>query len=359
MKKKRKLLYIIIQIIFILSILFVFKDKINKYIDDYKIINNFNYTYKINSALEVKGILDENNIIIQDGEKLIKYNLKKSQKKDVLASIESGYNVDSVNTFDNGIVWIETKSTPTISSKIYIKNYDSDNIVLIDETTEKILPKLSLINNKMVYYIADEKIFYIKMVNLESQKTDVVASYEAGDNKVYISQPSINSSYIVWSCTDSEKSIINKYNIKTNSTEVISDNELVYNPVLKENNLLAVKQNIYFDQEIDDSYSSDYIVEFDNINKKWTKFKENVISNYIFEPKESIFSLSYDSELLYWTSSLRGGNVIYDNINDKFISVIKKGYDTNTNILYSKKNTVYYEVNINENEKLKFIYNVK
>lgn len=359
MKKKRSLIYLIIIILFTLSILFIFKDKINKYIKDYKLINNFNYTYKINSNFDVKGIMDENNIIIQDEEKLIKYNLKKSKKEDVLVSIENGYNVNWVNTFDNCIIWMETRNTPNISSKIYIKYYDSENIRLIDETTNKLLPKFSVSGDKMVYYIVDKELFYIKIINLESEEIDIVASYESNNNKMYISQPSINKSNIVWSCMDTEKSIIYMYDVKTKRTEVISDNELIYNPVLKGNKLFAIKQNIYFDKEINNSYSSNYIVEFDAISKKWIKFKENIISKYIFEPKETIFSLSYNSELLYWTSSLRNGNYMYDSDWDNFIPIIKKGYDTNTNILFTKRNSVYYEVNINENEQLKFIYNIK
>ncbi|GAA0752958.1 hypothetical protein [Clostridium sartagoforme] len=360
MKKKRNLIYLLILIVCTFSILFIFKNKINKYINNYKLMNKFNYTYKINSNLDVKGIIDENNIIIQDGEKLIKYNLKKSKRENVLVSVENGYNVNSVNTFENGIIWVETKDIPNISSKIYIKYYDSDNILLIDETTNKILPQLSVSDNKVVYYIADEKLFNIKMVNLESGEMNIISSYESNNsNKKYISQPNINSSSIVWSCMDTEKSIIYIYDIKTNSINELSDNELIYNPIFKGNILLGIKQNIYFDEEINDSYSSNYIVEFDIESKKWTKFKENIISNYVFEPKESIFALAYNSDLLYWTSSLRNGNYVYDFTNDIFIPIIKESYNTNTNIIFSKENIIYYEVTIEENEKLKFIYNIK
>ena len=151
----------------------------------------------------------------------------------------------------------------------------------------------------------------------------------------------------------------NSYDIKTNSINELSDNELIYNPIFKGNILLGIKQNIYFDEEINDSYSSNYIVEFDIESKKWTKFKENIISNYVFEPKESIFALAYNSDLLYLTSSLRNGNYVYDFTNDIFIPIIKESYNTNTNIIFSKENIIYYEVTIEENEKLKFIYNIK
>lgn len=121
MNRKIKKIFLLILIGFIFSILFIFKDKINKYIDDYKIIKDFNYTYRIDSNINVKGIVDENNIVIQDGENLMKYNLKKSKKDDVLVSVESGYDVKSVNTFDNGIIWVESKNTPTVSSKYILR----------------------------------------------------------------------------------------------------------------------------------------------------------------------------------------------------------------------------------------------
>jgi|GEM_PF-3744264 len=359
MRAKKTLLYFLVLIICFFSGIFIFKDNIDEYINYYKLINKFNYTYKIDSEIDVKGIIDENNIIIKDEENLVKYNLKKMKKENVLASVQDGYNVHSVNTFDDGIIWIETRDTPDISNKIYIKYYDSDSILLIDESTNKILPQLSVSGNEMVYYIVDDKLFSIKMVDLESGEKNTVASYESSNNKRYISQPSINDYYIVWSCMETEKSTIYIYDIETNNIKVLSDDELLYNPVLKNNNLLAIKQNIYFDEEINDSYSSNYIVEFNSTSKTWTKFKENTISEYVFEPKESIFSLAVNSELLYWTSSLRNGNYVYNFTNDECIPIIKEGYNTNTSIIFSKKNIIYYEVTINENEKLKFIYSIK
>ncbi|WP_418223244.1 hypothetical protein [Clostridium isatidis] len=346
----------IISVLFFLTCI-VYKDNISKYIDYNKKIKNFNYTYNVDKELDVKGIIDKNNIIIQDEEKLIKYDLKRSKKDKIIAKINDGYDLKSLTASNEGVIWIETRVTPSISSKIYFKNYDSDEIRLIDESTDKILPDISLSGDNITYYIINDNKFEIKLVNIKSFKERMIKSYESSVNKGYISAPSINKDNIVWSYTNEEGSIVYIYNIDdTNITEMKTD-EVIYNPVLKHNRLFAIKENLYYDKKINDSYSSNYIVELESKSNEWIKFESENIKNYIYEPKESIFRLAHNSNILYWLSSLRDGNCIYDSNNNKFIPLTKDNSKITTQILLAKENTIYYEFRTDE-EVYKFILSI-
>lgn len=353
--KRNKIIITIISILFLL-IAIVCKDNISKYINYNKKIRNFNYTYNVDKELNVKGIIDKDNIIIQDEENLIKYDLKKSKREQIIAKINQGYNLSFVTANNDGVIWMETRQTPSISSKIYFKRYDSEDVRVIDESTDKILPQISLNDNNITYYIVNDNKFEIKLVNIKSFKEKIVKSYESNTNKGYISAPSIGNNNIVWSYTNENSSIVYIYNIDDDDIIEIKNSEVIYNPVLKNNRLFAIKENLHYDEKIKESYSSNYIVELES--EEWIKFEEKNIKEYVYEPKESIFKLGQTSNILYWLSSLRDGNCIYNSNSNEFIPITKDNSKINTQILLSNENTIYYEFRNDDGELYKFILSI-
>lgn len=359
MMRVKKSLFIILIIIIILVSYLIFRDNISKYIDFNKETYNLNYTYNIDSELNVIGIIDKNNIIIQEKNNLIEYNLNEEKKERIVVEISEGYKVNSVNTNDTGVIWVETRDTPSIESKIYFKYFDSDQVILIDETNDKILPDISLKKDNISYYIVNDNKFEVKLMNIKSFEKKVLKAYESSNDKVYISPSSINSTSIVWSFVNNQNSIISIYDIDSGEIKEIVSDDIIYNPVLKGSRLFAIKENIYYDDEIKDSYLSNYIVELDRQNEQWIKFENENINKYISEPRESIFKLPNNSDLLYWSSSISDGNCIYDSSNNKFIMLTKYDSKFNTQIILAKEKNIYYEAIDNEGKINKFILNLE
>ncbi|WWU66855.1 hypothetical protein QJR26_18880 (plasmid) [Clostridium baratii] len=282
-----------------------------------------------------------------------------SFEKDI-ASINKNYKVKSLLPFDSGIIWCENQVKPTVKSKVYIKYFSSDNKpTLIDESDSDILPSLAVTSKYLTYYIVNSNKLNIKIFNLSNNENTTIESYKLGDfsDMPYISTPNSNNKDVIWSFSKKGKSKILKYNIAEKKISEFNKSDSLSNPVFKNNKILAVKNMNFEDKELNISYASDYIVEYDYTQKKWVKFLENEINKYIDAPQESVINLSTNEGLLYWESTFSNGNYLYNFSNKKMYSLKKEKDNILTTINSINKNVVYYEAqNSNSQDKSKFIY---
>lgn len=166
---------------------------------------------------------------------------------------------------------------------IYLKIFDSDETILIDNYKDEVIPGIEVKDNNMVYYISDDNNLKIMYVNLENLNKQVVKSYKLNkNNTIYVSKPSIDNDFIVWSENSNGKDTILKYDIKNNSIDELESND-IYNPIILNNKIYAVKSNEYIDDEI---------------------------KSYVREPRETIFGVYGNEKLLFWMSSFSKGGYI-------------------------------------------------
>ncbi len=158
----------------------------------------------------------------------------------------------------------------------------------------------------------------------------------------YISTPNTNDKDVIWSFSKNGESKIFKYNINDKGVTEFNKSNSLFSPVFKENKILAIKKNDFEDKELNITYASDYIVEYDYEKNEWIKFLENEIDNYIDFPQESVLSLSSDDKLLYWDSTFSNGNYLYDFSNEKMYSLTKNKSSLLTSINSIYKNIVIF-----------------
>ncbi|WWU66865.1 hypothetical protein QJR26_18930 (plasmid) [Clostridium baratii] len=308
MVKKKKFLLIIFLSILLICVFVMYKSK--KDIVSTQSLNlsdnekkNLNYNFEIPNNINVLSCLSENKIIALDDNKLKIYNLENNSFEKDIASINKNYKVKSLLPFDSGIIWCENQVKPTVKSKVYIKYFSSDNKpTLIDESDSDILPSLAVTSKYLTYYIVNSNKLNIKIFNLSNNENTTIESYKLGDfsDMPYISTPNSNNKDVIWSFSKKGKSKILKYNIAEKKISEFNKSDSLSNPVFKNNKILAVKNMNFEDKELNISYASDYIVEYDYTQKKWVKFLENEINKYIDAPQESVINLSTNEGLLYW-----------------------------------------------------------
>ncbi len=321
------------------------------------------YDYEIPNNINVLDIMSNNELVVEDSNKLKLYNIKKKKYEKKLVDIHEGFKVKSVLVFDKGIIWVENKIEPSIVTKVYIKYFSSNKIDLLDETTSNILPYMSMSSKYLTYYIINENNIKIKLVNLEKNTQEILATYplKNGENINYVSIPNTNDKYIVWSYLTNGVSSILKYDINTKKIENLQNTEDLKDPVIKNNRIVAIKKRDIYDSKLAVAYGSDYIVEYNFTTNQWTKFSDKKIDNYLDGNKECITTLSHNKGLFYWLSTLSNGRCVYNFSDNKFTSLVNNDYKNKicTSIKIVKNNIIYYEANDYDNNISKFIYNVK
>ena len=320
-----------------------------------------NYNYEIPNNINVLDIISEKEVAIEEDNQLKSYNVESKEYKKIV-DINKGFKVNKVSVFNKGIIWCENREKPKIETKIYIKYFKDDKINLLDESNEEILPDMSVSQKYLTYYIVNENKINIKIFNLEDNKKETIASYnfKNGNDTTYVSLPNTNDKNVVWSYSIKEKSNIFKYNIQRKEIETLpTNNVILFNPVIKDNRIIAIKRNDFFDKQFNISYGSNYIVEYDYDKKDWYKFLESKVDNYIKDPKECVIALSSQkSSLLYCLSTFSLERCIYDFSTDKIISLTNEKYII-TNIFTVKDKVILYRAKDFEGNKSNFIYIVK
>lgn len=261
-------------------------------------------------------------------------------------------------TDEYGIIWVETDINSSLNS-IYLKYYDSNEKILIDSGVNEIVPYIDIEKNILVYYIADKNL-QINYINLLNLKKENIKTHNNDYLKevMSISQPKTDGNNIIWSEITSLGANMYVYSIKNKSLETINLDSNIYSPIIYGGTIIAIKENNYFDNELNIQYASDYIVKYNRENKLWESFESKRIEKYIGYPRECVTNIVFDSNIFYWSSTLTTGNTLYDLKSSKFISLTTKKLKYKTNILSIKNNNIYYEL-INDDEVIRIIYKYK
>lgn len=363
---KRKIIFSIVIMISLLliGVVISFNTKNNNKGNDIRISvsidnsqkNSLNYNYEIPTNIRVLDIISENELLVEQNNQLITYDLnKKTFDKKLTDRIEDD-SIISAKIFNDGVIWIENSVQEESKIKICIKYFSDNKITILDECDSEILPSISLTSKYLTYYICNDGQIDIKIFNLQSKYNKTIATYELGDenNMRYVSTPNTNDFDVTWSCSKENKSQIYIYNIlDSTTTEILTENEFISGPIIKNNRIFAIKRYDYFDEELNCDYASDYIVEYNN--DSWEKFSKDNIENYILYPIECVTSLSTNQGLMYWTSTF-DVSCLYDVEDNKFLSLNKFKDDLQINIEIVKDNIVYYKAQDHNGNHSKFIY---
>lgn len=358
MKSKKYIVYTIIFLVTSIVISFLFSNDILS--SNSLLVSQLNqedliYDYKIPNNIDVKGITSPNKVIIEENRTLYTYNLDKNIKEMDIAKVSNNTSIPKVENNEKGYSWIEEGSS---TSKIFYKSNNSLEPKLIDESNDPKLTTLSMGSRYIVYSIVSNNSYIIKYYNLNTNKSKNIAIYSLSSPDE-ISPPSGNDSKILWSKISNDTSTLYEYNISKDSIRELENSSKVFNPTFIGNNIFGIRNQVNCNSETDEVVNSNYIVQYDEKDEMWDKFKRDVIPYYIEDEKESITKLPQGGKLLYWTSSLSNGYSFYNPEIDEFIKLVPDEYKDKVTILYSKDNIILYKVQINDKTSLNLIYNAK
>lgn len=316
------------------------------------------YTYEVPNTLNIWDIISESQLLIEEDNKLKLYDLNTNKSNKELVNISKGHSVVNAKAFHDGLIWIECNENDRKNNKIFIKYFEDNSVNELDVSNSDIIPSISVSSRYITYYIVDNKDnINIKLFDLKDKSSKVISTYKLNNegNKIYISAPNTDNKQVVWSGTINDKSTVYSYSIESDIKRVLSKDNIVSNPVVKDNRIFAIQKNDFFDSELNCDYASDFIVKYNVENDTWNRFEEGRINNYIETPMESVIKLLDDEGPLSWVSTFFVKNV-YDIKNSEFISVEKEGADLITNIQLVKNNVIYYTTSDYEDKKSSLIY---
>lgn len=347
--KKNKLIFVLFMCIFLLFIY-----KLVSY-DKYK---DFKYDYILPNEINFLTFISEKTILIESKKNICSYNLENNSIIDTFTTLNEDSVIKKADSFNFGIVWVETDINSSLNS-IYLKYFDSNETILLDSGVNEIIPYIDIEKNVLVYYIADENL-EINCINLLTLKKENIKTYSHDylEDSLFISKPKTDGSNIIWSETTSIGVSIYIYSIKNKLLDKMNLDSNIYSPIICKETIIAIKENEYFDNELNIQYASDYIMEYNCKNKKWKKFEEERIGEYIGYPRECVSNIFFENNIFYWSSTLTAGNTLYDLKNNKFITLTTKNLKYKVSILNVKNNNIYYEF-ANNDEVVKFIYNYR
>ncbi|MGE5628747.1 MAG: hypothetical protein ACM3X7_11700 [Solirubrobacterales bacterium] len=322
------------------------------------------YSYEIPDNLNVLDIISDNKLVIQESNEIKIYSIAENKSSDKLADISEGFKVTKVITFDEGIIWVENRTTPDITSRIYVKYFSSNKVNLLDESKSDILPSIALSPSSryLSYYIINGNKVDVKYYDLDKNVQKSLAQYELNNENGLnlVSTPNSDDNAIVWSYSTNKESSLFKYSITTGQIEKLSNADMTQ-PVITNNKIVALKRYDFYDNNKKITYASDYILQYNYDTKQWVKFEEGKINDYMDGNEESIITLSFNNGLFYWMSTLSNGKCVYDFTTYKFIPLTEKDAKNTlqTSIKIVKGKLVYYEARDYNNNYSNFLYIVK
>lgn len=344
--------------------------------------NNDNYKNKIKTNFSELPIdifphekIGNQEYIVTKGQenKIYIYNVKNNSLKEVVKPNNSSKFIKALTGNSNWIVWFENESQiVNTENKPYnwdlvAQNLKTGERFIIDKSSFKSnkleVPqfvnytpsKISISNQDIIVYCKtvpdnDNKVFSeLVAYDLKSKKNKIIAKSDSVLNEL-IDNFSIFENKVVWSkyskldqtyekrLTQYAYSDLFIYDIVSEKSEQLTQNEFFDNPVLYKNYLAAVKVP---EKEKDQAVCTSDVILMNLTDKKIKNIVNKDTVSFINNSSNLYYiTIAINDKYLSWQPIGGGDNrYVYDYKNDKFIEVIKK--NNKDELFYKQIYSVY------------------
>ena len=367
---------IIFSLILFVVIMFILIPKVNL------IFERFNSPFKYDEALDkninaLKIISSDCIIALYDGELKEYFLHDKTFGKTLFSLKDYSINEDNIALDCKGVLF---KFQDDNHNYLKYKNFNNGEITNIVSTDKENSINMYIEDDKVIYYLKDNNTMKINFFNVKTNKNKLILELESNmneENYNYLSQPSIDDDYIVFSNIkknefDEKKSELYFFNIGNYEIKNLNTKkDFIYKPIVYNNKLLGLKENIVSEIVPDElnnlnsiKYYANCIAVFNENDNSWN----NIFDNYnIIKKDENLFDITQKDGYLYWMSSFTNKGYFYNLNNNQietlFTENIKKlaPGDYSFSIVDIKNNIILYKVNIfgEENTSEQYIYKLK